>query len=410
MTTARRSAITTDLDVERAFIAGAIAFPEFVDGIADELEADYFSDMRLGMIWSATKGLLADGLDVDRLVVLDRVRTSGVDIDLDILAQLPADPVPPKRAHVEILLRLGAARKTASVLAEARGELGGGTDPYEVAQATAAALDEVGLGAARGKPEAMTLPELFDMAEASAPWVVPGLLRSDWRCVVVASEGLGKSTLLRQIAIASAQGIHPLTFQHYEPIRTLIIDAENPLAAIAETGLCLEHQARATVGDEYDPARCRVWSRPGGIDVRVARDRADLVRELRHQRPQLVVAGPVYKLGTWHDGESYEDAAEGILAVLDDLRTRFKFALLLEHHAPKPQQGKRELLPFGSQRWMAWPEIGLNLRQAKSGTGMELGRFRGDRLKCHWPDRLEGSSPWLWSGVWERGFPRIEDL
>ena len=89
-----------------------------------------------------------------------------------------------------------------------------------------------------------------------------------------------------------------------------------------------------------------MWSKPGGLDLRSPRDRADLIREIRAQRPQLVVAGPVYKLGRRHDGESYEDAAEGLQGVLDELRTRFGFAVILEHHAPKPQGGKRDLLPW----------------------------------------------------------------
>ncbi|MGA8725558.1 MAG: AAA family ATPase [Acidimicrobiales bacterium] len=254
----------------------------------------------------------------------------------------------------------------------------------------------------------MTIPELIAMAKDAAPWVVPGLLRRDWRAIVVAGEGLGKSTLLRQVAMCSAQGIHPLTHRPMEPIRTLIVDAENPLAAIAETGATLDGQAQRSAPTVYDPERCRVWSRPGGLDLRTPRDRAELVREIRSQQPRLVVAGPVYKLGPRQEGESYEDAAEGLLAVLDDLRTRFGFALVLEHHAPKPQGGKRDMLPFGSQRWLAWPEVGINLKQDK--TGVEIGRFRGDRLRCWWPDRLERGEVWPWSGVWEHGIPTIEDV
>ena len=115
------------------------------------------------------------------------------------------------------------------------------------------------------------------------------------------------------------------------------------------------------------------------------------MRELRAQEPQLVVAGPVYKLGRRRQGESYEDAAEGVQQVLDDLRTRFGFALVLEHHAPKGEHGSRELAPFGSQRWLAWPELGLGLQpyvERDSTRGLRVQRFRGDRMASAWPDRL----------------------
>jgi hypothetical protein len=67
------------------------------------------------------------------------------------------------------------------------------------------------------------------------------------------------------------------------------------------------------------------------------------------------------------------------------------------------------LLPFGSQRWLAWPELGINLKATK-GAGVELGRFRGDRLQNRWPERLERSGVWPWTGVWDHGLPKIEDL
>ena len=51
--------------------------------------------------------------------------------------------------------------------------------------------------------------------------------------------------------------------------------------------------------------------------------------------------------------------------MLDDLRTRFGFALVLEHHAPKPRGGRRDLLPFGSQRWLARPELGIRLKSSR---------------------------------------------
>lgn len=406
--TPRRTIPLHDPAAERALVGAALQWPDRLDGVADDLAAEDFYQPPLGRIWGVVIDLLREGRPVDRVTVLDGMASTGQSIDQSDLIELMSDALPPQREHVDIVLRHSASRKVRSIAAETVQSLGQGDDPYEIAAGSAADLDRVGSHSVHGQIESMTIPELIAMAKDAAPWVVPGLLRRDWRAIVVAGEGLGKSTLLRQVAMCSAQGIHPLTHRPMEPIRTLIVDAENPLAAIAETGATLDGQAQRSAPTVYDPERCRVWSRPGGLDLRTPRDRAELVREIRSQQPRLVVAGPVYKLGPRQEGESYEDAAEGLLAVLDDLRTRFGFALVLEHHAPKPQGGKRDMLPFGSQRWLAWPEVGINLKQDK--TGVEIGRFRGDRLRCWWPDRLERGEVWPWSGVWEHGIPTIEDV
>jgi len=408
MTASRKQPAASFLpEVERTFIAGAIDFPHFLDCITDDLEPGDFADATLGALWDALRALVAEGHGVDRVVVLERARRSGTEITLEAL-ELTDEPTPPLRSHVEIILRYSAARAVRHVTGEAHGALAEGTDPYEVAQAAARDLDQIGLGAARGTPEALTLPELLAAADATDPWVIEGMLRVDWRGVIVASEGIGKSTLLRQIAVAAAQGIHPLRLDEIEPVRVLLVDVENPKAAIAETGRRLDDQVRRAVGLAYDAERCRFWSRPGGLNLRDARDRADLVRELRHQRPQLVVAGPLYKLGHPRDRESYEEAAEALQRILDELRTRFEFALLIEHHMPKPTKGVRELVPFGSQRWMAWPELGITLKQSKESTGLDLGRFRGDRLAASWPDRLVRGQDWPFEGRWKGRSPRSE--
>ncbi len=51
------------------------------------------------------------------------------------------------------------------------------------------------------------------------------------------------------------------------PIRVLLVDLENPAAAIAETGPRLVSQLQRTVGDRYDAQQLRVFMRPGGIDI-----------------------------------------------------------------------------------------------------------------------------------------------
>jgi len=404
---AKGSPIPFDAEAEAALVGGAMLWPDRIEGIASDVAVEDFYVPAHRALWAAVLDLVARGVTPDAVTLADHVRAGQLAVDQAVLARLLTDSLPPQRAHAEIVLRHAAARRALLALAEARQGLDGGADPVSVAGATARALDAVAAGVSGDQPEAVTIGQLVERADTSAPWVIPGLLRQDWRCVIVAGEGAGKSTLLRQLAVCAAQGVHPLRFDVMPPVRTLIVDAENSVAAIAETGARLDEQVRRRVGDGYDAERCRVWSKPGGIDLRDPKMRGAFVRELRHQRPALVVAGPVYKLGHRREREGHEDLAEGVQQVLDELRTRFGFALVLEHHAPKGEAGgRRDLAPFGSQRWLAWPELGFGLYPERDGSGLRVGKFRGDRMASLWPDRLVRDQVWPFSGCWERGVPR----
>ena len=98
--------------------------------------------------------------------------------------------------------------------------------------------------------------------------------------------------------------------------------------------------------------------------------------------------------------------SQSLECALDDLRTRFGFALVLEHHAPKGDGGAREMAPFGSQRWLAWPELGLGLYAEKDNSGLRVERFRGDRMAASWPDKLVRGQAWPFEGVWRPGLKR----
>lgn len=394
------SEVSHDDATERALLGGLCLYPARLDDVCPELQPAHFYRPAHGVLFLALKQVVDERLEVDTLVLLDRCKRIDRQFPDDCLVSCMADALTPRREHAEIILRHAASREVLATMTKAMAALRDG-DPYGIAAETAKKLDNV--GAPTDDAEALTLPELIGRAETSAPWVIPGLLRSDWRAILVGAEGSGKSVLLRQLAACAAQGIHPLKFIDIPPVRTLSIDAENSLAAIAESGEQLDTTLRNAAKGTYDADRYRIWSRPGGLDLRSPGDRAALMRELRSHQPQLVCAGPVYKLGLRRPNESYEEAAEGVQRVLDELRTRFGFALVLEHHAAKGYQGSREMAPFGSQRWLAWPELGIGLRRSAEDGSLTLARFRGDRMKTDWPDRLTRGKTFAWEGVWHGG-------
>lgn len=396
-----------DDNAERAFLGGIALFPDRLEEVdAGLTPADFYRPSHQ-VLFQAELELVAEGVTgpLDTVLLTDRCRRHDPDFSHEVVASVLTDAIAPMAQHSAIILRCSASRRLLAEVGNIERQVHDGADPFEIAATAARELDELGT-AGNDQPEALTLPELLTRADQVAPWVVPGLMRLDWRAVLVAPEGAGKRTLLRQLAVAASQGVHPLRFDAIPPVRTLVIDAENPLAAIAETGAGLDRQARDAAGDRYDPERCRIWSRPGGLDLRQPAHRAELVREIRAQQPQLVVAGPLYKLGRRQPGESYEEAAEGLQQVFDDLRTRFGFALVLEHHAPKGEKGSREMAPFGSQRWLAWPELGLGLYAEHDGR-LRVARFRGDRMASSWPDRLGRARAWPFEGFWQNGLRKV---
>ena len=355
-------AVPHDLDAERSIVGGCLAFPDSIAALIATLAPSDFYDKGLARLWAAIGELYRAGASVDHVTIADAYSRHGWDHDPGLLIDLMSQGLRPLAEHVEIVRRHSNGRRLMALATGARSEIESGADPREIAEhlrTELGMLDDPGLD---GSQQARTLDDVIACADDVAPFVIPGLLRQDWRAIVVAAEGGGKSTLLRQIAACSAQGIHPLRFEPMPPIRVLLVDLENPAAAIAETGMRLVEQLQRTVGDRYDARQLRVFMRPGGIDIRGRHDRAELEREIAAHRPELVVVGPVYKMFQRRERESHEEATEPVLRILDDLRSRHGFALLMEHHAPQGFGGTREIRPYGSQRWMAWPELGIGLR------------------------------------------------
>lgn len=239
----------------------------------------------------------------------------------------------------------------------------------------------------------------------SAP-LIPGLLHAAERVIVVAPEGLGKTTLARQVWVMTAAGLHPFTGTPIPPKRTLYIDLENPPSIVQAKTRPLLDLARQQPG--WDDGRARIWSRPGGIDVRQAADAQQLAAVIKAAAPDLVVGGPLYKM-TVDAGERAEQLHSAVAGFWDRMRDRHGVALWLEAHAPMAQGGaQRDLRPLGSGIWQRWPEFGISLRADPDDRAqLKVGRFRGDRDERQWPVRLTRPAwgePWRWP--WKAIYPK----
>lgn len=390
-----------DDDAERALLAAMCTAPTVVDAVGQTVDATDFYRPAHAHVFDAIVQLHEEGVRPDTPTVLDRVRAT---VDPSIVVDIAAFPASTSSAerYARIVADHSARRRliaAANELAEAARDL----PPDEALDAHITRLEGIEMPGVQAQG-LMLLDELLDRPDDQrAPWVVPGLLRRDWRAVVVAPEGAGKTLALQQIALCASQGVHPFTMKRgNRPVTTLLVDAENPDERIQDG--CTPIRATLTRIAGSWSQRTYLWHRPGGLDLRVRRDVAAFEDVLYRVRPELVCAGPSYKLADRKANEGWDEPARAVQTVLDRLRTRFGFALLLEDHAPQATGGARDLRPFGSSLWLRWPELGIKLIPNDAGN-LTVGHWRGARLKHAWPDELHrgGAESLPWVGYWRDG-------
>lgn len=402
-----------DPDAEQFLIGACLLRRDVIGQVLNIVGPGDFAGAARAETFATIADLWHAGEPVDVHTVATRQGKQGLDSGELLACQRDVPATGHAEKYARLIAEHNARRRLIDLAATLVDRAYNLEDPSVTIDNHRAALESVDLPAGRVPADLMQLDDLLDApVEDRAPWVVQGLLRADWRVIVVAPEGAGKTLLLQQVAVCAAQGVHPLTFDRVRPVRVLIVDLENPEERIVHGCTPIRTHVRQKTTN-YDAGRAMLWHRPGGIDLRSRANVAEFEAVLTAVRPELVVMGPAYKASTRHKGEGWDEGAAAVQRVLDGLRTRFSFALLMEDHAPQSSNGVRDLRPFGSSLWLRWPEIGLKLAPSSeppAPRALELKRWRGDRLPNGWPNRLEESNTWPWIGVWEGGMPRYEEV
>ncbi len=397
-----------DLDAERALLGVAMIYASAAEAMLGQLVASDFGSPDDQATFAAIGDLRSAGAGIDAGTVHDQLKRNGAAWGTaagDLVAwtaDAPSSGSAPR--YAEMVARLALRRRLAAEgteLATAARDLA--QDPGDVLDHHRARLGDIDSPVMARSPGDVDVAEFIAQPVESAAVVIPGDLAEDDRMVIVAPEGVGKSELQRQFATTVSHGIHPFTFQQIEPAPSLLVDLENPHELVRARLRYLS--GLATANAKGGRAPCTLWHRPGGVDLRKRADRLAFEDVLRRRRPRLVCLGPVYKSYQRRGSESDEQVATEVQQVLDDLRTRFRFALVLEHHAPQASNGYRDLRPFGSSLWLRWPEYGLSLKPDPDRPRQVLlvGRWRGDRSIAHWPDELHRGPVWPWEGRWAKG-------
>lgn len=286
------------------------------------------------------------------------------------------------------------------------------TDPDEVLARYDQQLEAARAIAAPQQKAVLDFAAATEHVRKEHPMVVPGLLGEQDRVVVVAGEGAGKTTLAHQVGFCTAAGVHPFQWGTRIPAkRVMIADFENPADELSRRFSRLGDAASAYPA--WDEGNMRFYTRMGGINLTTAQDSFEFMDAIRRFEPQLIIAGPIYKM-IWGLKPSDDGlrAHAAVAAFFDKVRERYGSAVWLESHAPKGDNRGRDLRPEGWNGWLKWPEFGLALHPATKAHGGEQGvdvkRFRGDRIDSRpWPSWMTRnlvfpSSGWPWVANWNK--------
>lgn len=375
--------------------------------VAEIVDVPDFYRPSHGVIFDTITANYTAGLDTGPVAILESLQRNRERVAAPYLHTLIASvPVAANAQHYARIVRDLSQRRQLEAAAirtlqEAREEL---SVPVDALLADAEArVSSIGKGLTDEEYQFLSIEAFAEMKLEFGGPVIPGVIHMQERAIWVAGEGVGKTELSLQAGVMAAAGLHVFTWTPIPPQRVAIIDLENPQEDYQLRLRRLLLAAREE--DGWDPGRCQVLSKPGGIDLKDTGVQRRLMARIDKIRPQLLVAGPVYKM-TLAKGESGEELATITTQFLDRVRERHGSALWLEAHAPLGHGDKRDLRPMNSARWMQWPEFGVTLKLSEDqldqpGTAI-VGQFRFNRGNRTWPAKLRRATPWPWVGAYAR--------
>lgn len=387
---------------EQAVIASVLLDSKVLRFAMAELVPDDFFDGRLGEIFSGMARMVGEQVPIDAITVGGRLKQWGVHgiDDADLFAWtsevLSGANV---RAYAK-QVRDDAVRRAMHDAAQGLLQTATATDPGTVVANAIDRLRKLQQDTTVTTLRPKLLREILAEQNDDYDWVIPDLLERGDRLLLTGVEGGGKSTLVRQMALLSAAGIHPTTFFPMEPVRVLVLDAENS-----------EKQWRRAVRPLVQRAAERGRVSPADVVRLECMPRVDLTRDtdlgqvhraVDEFQPDVLFIGPLYRLIP--RAINSDDDAAPLLAALDTLRDR-GLAMVIEAHAGHAvgHGGERDLRPRGSAALLGWPEFGLGLRQDKKANAsnrFQLVRWRGDRDVRKWPTHIaRGMGDWPWTPV-----------
>lgn len=399
-----------DATAEEAVLGCMLLSASAIDVVSQTLTAGDFYTPSNALIYDTLIRLRASGIKVDAVTAWDEIKRNGGDLvvkDPSVFVSLTAN-VPSTtsaRHYAGIVSDRGLRRRmvTESVAWRERAEdlTLDSDDVLSDVRLTTATMGSALLDTEPDDMSVWDFMELYDQPSGSEPWVIHGLIRKRHKMMVVGTEGGSKSWLMRFIALCASYGIQPWRHTQIRPVRTMIIDAENPEDAMAESFKVILKKMTAERSDvAREDIESRVWHRPAGINLRSKIDQAEFENLIRARRPELVCLGPMYCVFETKPGEPWETPARQVQAFLKAMMVRYDFALIIEDHAPQDRSGG--MRPYGSSFWRRWLDMGVALEPLNDErTSYEMKHWRGSRVTTDWPKYVHRSDTWPFIGGWE---------
>ena len=194
-------------EAEESYL-GALILDQYkcLDSMTSLQPEDFYRPLH-GQIFSVIRELSSHGGHMDYVTVQN---------ELGVLSSLQINTpgTHGTAGWAQIILEKSDARRTLHALYDATRAIEQGADPYETSASISKELALLGTLADRA-PEGTTLEYLEELGDTASPVVIPGLLRQDWRTIIVGGEGSSKSTILRSISRSP-------------PLRVLYKDSSHP--------------------------------------------------------------------------------------------------------------------------------------------------------------------------------------
>ena len=220
-------------DAEQTLLGAVIGHQDAYRFAAEVVGPDDFSHPDLGAVFVLVKELIDQGVKVDLVSVGTEIakRKLRAVSAADIAQWFHTDGNTGSVKYYARIMRDDALRRSASgMLSQAAIDLSDEShSPGAVLSSLSTRLSDLRMGKAEKSLDAKRLGEVMNVDDTvnEYDWVIPNILERRDRVVITAGEGAGKSTFIRQMSIASASGVNPITFQPMTPVRCLVVDAEN---------------------------------------------------------------------------------------------------------------------------------------------------------------------------------------
>jgi replicative DNA helicase len=411
------SDIPHNTEAEECVIGSMLLNNQGIEALSESMVSTDFYTTGHGLLFDTIVSMYTHGIKADVVTVTNALSQGGVLDqvgDRSTLAKLVSNTpsAMSARHYAGIVLDLSLRRRLMAEANELAHQARDMTlDVSDVLESHQSLVATLGSTLIDHEPDDIAVEDFMKLPkDKMSPWVVHGIIRRRHKVIIVGNEGSGKSWLCRFIAICAAYGIQPFRHDLVKPVRTLIVDAENPEDALYDSFEAILR--KVTDFNPQSETVNRLWHRPQGMNLRNRVDLAELENVIRIRRPDLVCLGPLYAV---YENSSkdfgWETAAREVQGVLKKLMVRYDFALMIEDHAPQADgAGKRVMRPYGSSFWRRWPDIGIGMEPLGSGdeesdSAFKLTRWRGDRVVTDWPKYIERgtvtNSPWPFLGRWE---------